>query len=711
MQSPFIPDDEEYKRDIDILDGYVDDAAMYLRAHTGQDIEECKAFIKAKLTQQDSKLKLMNPKTLYLNRKDNGDREIAVSSFTEFMDRIKKENLIFSPAMNIQVQPEVRESSHAKFLAQGIKRRSAYKKQMFDARQKGEHERAKILDGMQKNAKINNNSYSGATVSVSTALHYKSTHPSLTSLCRTATSAANSANEKFLAGMRHWYTPEITKANIVNIVNNTDLELLGQVCLEFEIKFPTVNETMDCVRRSCSPYWRSKSAIHLITNLIGGFNEVERAAVVYVNDLYHLHKHNPQLVETFIKHLIHVVPEDSDKTISDEQYEAFDEDLQMLAMFQCFEEIGGEKITSLKEKFPLKWNQLKNTAQYIYDTLVKYQDMIKALWLTTNLPCSVYNFPSAMRKAVIISDTDSTMFTLQNWVENITGRAQLTNDAKRVSFAMTYLVSEIIMHMLAVQSANMGVGKDHLRLLAMKNEFYFPSMCMTTRSKHYFSMIGAQEGTVYEKEKLEVKGVGLRDSKVPAIINEKAKDMMVRLSDEVKSGNKINLVSYLTEVADLEREIIRSIDSGESVFTTRAQIKSPDSYKNAEVSNYIHYGLWNEVFADAYGPAPPPAYSVTKVSLRASNRTELNEWCDQMENQETAKKLKLWLAKSGRKDLNTLLIPDTVVETHGIPKDIVIAIDKRKIIANTTGVFYLMFESLGYFIQERKNVRLISDYY
>ncbi|MFO5452991.1 family B DNA polymerase [Klebsiella pneumoniae] len=46
-------------------------------------------------------------------------------------------------------------------------------------------------------------------------------------------------------------------------------------------------------------------------------------------------------------------------------------------------------------------------------------------------------------------------------------------EARRQVFALVFLVSEVVMHILAIQSANMGVSKDKLRLFAMKNESYF----------------------------------------------------------------------------------------------------------------------------------------------------------------------------------------------------------------------------------------------
>ncbi|MFO5759750.1 family B DNA polymerase, partial [Klebsiella pneumoniae] len=136
--------------------------------------------------------------------------------------------------------------------------------------------------------------------------------------------------------------------------------------------------------------------------------------------------------------------------------------------------------------------------------------LIVAFFLTKCVPSSIHAFPTVYRRAAVISDTDSTMFTLQWWVEEFFGKVTFSNEAKRLVFALVFLVSEVVMHILAIQSANMGVSKDKLRLFAMKNEFYFAVLALTTRSKHYFASQDAQEGVMFNESRMEIKGVGLR---------------------------------------------------------------------------------------------------------------------------------------------------------------------------------------------------------
>jgi hypothetical protein len=338
------------------------------------------------------------------------------------------------------------------------------------------------------------------------------------------------------------------------------------------------------------------------------------------------------------------------------------------------------------------------------------------------MPSSIHELPTIYRRAAIISDTDSTMFTMQNWVKNVFGDIVFTEESRQVVFGIVFLVSEIMIHVLARQSANMGVAVDKLRLLAMKNEYYFEVMMMTSRSKHYNASQDAQEGLMFFKPdditkilelraKMETKGVGLRDSKVPPMVNKAAKDLMDRIISSVKASEKISMAKVLREIADLERSIIASVQAGGFEYMTTGQIKGRESYKNPDSPNYKQFEMWRDVFSHHCGPIPGLPYACVKVSLVASNRTEVEAWCERMNNPDLANRLKEWLLANRKKDVNTMMIPFIAVEEKGIPPEIIAGLDIRKIIANTMGSFYLILESLGMLIQDKNNAILISDLY
>jgi hypothetical protein len=719
LTNPFYLPVDHYQRDMDIIPGYLDDNALYLSLMTGKPYTECEEFVK-QTVRPDGTHPFKNPDALVLEKTPNGDRAPKTMSFLGFIERVQKNKLLLSPSMAAYMPEEQRESTHAIYIKEAVARRKVAKGQQLQAERQNDKETALVKKGEQNNLKINNNSYSGGTVSTATILYYKSTHSSLTSTCRTATSYANANNEKFITGNRHYYSPEITKANLLFICNNTDLVFLANVMHQHNLHYPTPEEVVDMVRHSTPTYWTAVKHFEDITKMATNMTPVQRAAVMYVGDFYQLYQHNPDFIKNFLFELS-ALGDPVTQATSDDEYKAFGDDVELLANFLCFEQAKGRDKKQLlegddKQDPPLApepevFELIKATGRNAILVLHKYSNFIKAFLMTKIMPASIHAFPTIYRKAAVISDTDSTMFTLQYWVNELFGRVCFTPEAKRVVFSLVFLISEVVMHLLAQQSANMGVSKPKLRLLAMKNEYYFAILALTTRSKHYFASQDAQEGIMFQMERLEVKGVGLRDSKVPPIINKAAKTMFTEIIGKIKNEESLDIQDILMRIGDLERTIKHSVQSGSFEYMTTGQVKAKESYKSDDNPTYKQYEMWQAVFAPFLGHTKEPPYSVVKVSLDIGNKTDLDNWCNRMDNPALATALKAYMLEARKKDLTTLMIPYTVVETSGVPREIIAGIDLRRMIANTMGTFYVLLETLGIFLIDKNNVRLVSDYY
>jgi hypothetical protein len=721
IRNAFVLPDSEYVRDLNIIDGTIDDNARYISLMTQDPFEECRDFVREKLT-PGGEFALRNPKALILDKNPNGDRKAVTGSVMGFIKRVEKEGLLLSPSMTAYMPESERQSTHALYIEEGVKNRSVVKREMMDSERAAttekdtlkkvvHKERALMKKGAQNNLKINNNSYSGATVSVATILHYKSTHSSLTSTCRSATSYANASNEKFIRGNRHYYTPEVVKANLISIINTAPLNLVEQAVEQYGLVYPNPDQVMEMITESSRHYWQDLPEMARLRMLVTNMTPVQRAAVMYIGDMYHMYLLNKDAIRAFLFQLAAVGNPATDM-LTDEEYESVDGDTKLLATFICYQEVSGRKMKDIKAASMDDYNKVIATAGNVLKTLEQYELMLKAFFLTKCLPSSIHAFPSIRRKAVPISDTDSTMFTLMWWVNELFGHEEAFSPAaRRLTFAMVFMVSEVVMHILAVLSRNMGVSDAKLRLLAMKNEYYFEVLSLTARSKHYYASQDALEGLMFEKAKMEVKGVGLRDSKVPPRIQAAAKKMMGRIINTIKSGQRVKLSELLKEVADLERSIIKSLMDGKFEYLSTAQVKPADSYKSDENATYKQYALWTDVFAPSFGETQKPPYQAVKLSLVTHNRTEMELWCERMNNPALASRLRAWMMREGKRDLNTLIIPVAVVESSGIPPEITCAIDTRRVISNVMGAFYIILESLGIMLVEKNNIRLISDYY
>lgn len=710
FSNPFVLPDSAYKRDLDLFGNYIRDTAKYLSVMTGDPFETCRMHVVETIKQKDTEFGIKDPNIVFFNREANGDRTQRKAKLSSYIGAAIKADDLIAPTLTIYENPKSRKSILVDYVDGNVKKRSAAKKAMFKAKMAGDMPTHNIKKIEQSNAKISNNSLSGAHVSSSTPLFNKTAHSTLTSTCRSTSGYGNANNEKMLNGNRHYWAPDIVRNNIISIINNTDYIKLRDTMLKWNIRFPTVQETMECIRYSAELYWRDKREYVKLERLIERLTDYERAAFVYTGDLYHLMKFNDGVVREFLRRLSlyvkdeHPDPENFiDKVVP--------EDYRHLAVQICADVTKGLSIDKMKGTIAI--HHVASTAQNIMTTVTDYADFINTFFVTYNMPASLAYFPDSIRRAALTSDTDSTIFTVQDWVGwFFNGEIRFGNEGNAVAATMIFLAAQSIVHVLSIMSANMGIEQSRLHQIAMKNEYKFDVFVPTPVAKHYYAIIGCQEGNLYSEYDMEIKGVHLKSSNAPKQIMKKAKDMMREIMYTVVDGKKISILKFLKEVGDIERGVMQSIAQGSSDYFRVGQIKPASSYKNApEQSPYGHHQLWNEVFGPKYGMVPEPPYAVIKVSTNLPNQTAINSWLAQMEDRELAERMQKWLDKNNRKNINTMFLPDIITQVKGIPPEILATIDSRKIILDVSKVFYLILESLGIYMLGSKKISLVSDTY
>lgn len=702
----FIKPVEHYQRDYNLIETYVQETATYLHKQTDQPLDNCIQYVRGQIA-SNGPTPLRIPRALTLKRNRHGDRVKEEVRLDEYLEDVRRSNEILAPNMTAYLHPDVKKSLLADYIIGNLEKRKVAKKEMFRAEMAGNKELAARKDNEQTSFKLNNNALSGAQVSAHNPLVNKTAHSTLTSGCRTATSYGNANNEKFLYGNRHYWMPDVVKTNFISIISHTDFVQFEATMKKFKLKCPTVEEVMACVHRCTESYWRSPNQTSIIESLVKSFSPLERAAVLFTGDFYQMSRVNPEFVRQFLGSLIRrpapIPVEEAEVFIK-----AMSSNLTAYVSMMSAKELEGGTLNDAKDR-PEAYGQVGAIAKNIMEVLDEYHDFIQTFWVTDNLPSSIYNLPNIVRRGVITSDTDSTIFTVQYWTEWYTGALDFSEESTAIANTMIYFSGETIRHILARFSANMGVDAKNLFRLSMKNEYYFPVFVLTSRAKHYFAYVAAREGNVYKHLETEIKGVALRSSNVPGFVIDETHALMRSCMDDVMAGRNISVKRTMGKVAEVERRIRKSIESGSNELLTRTQIKGPSSYKDPSSSNYIHYQMWEDVFADKYGHIAEPPYSAVKVSIDADNPTKLKAWLEKMKDRSIAEKMEVWLARSNRRGVTMLLLPETVVRSVGVPEEIVVGIDIRSLVSQTTESFYLFLEALGIYMKNANNTRLVSD--
>ena len=713
----FVNPPETYKRDVNLRATYVQDAATYISKRRGISLDEARDFVLRTIAPTGTK-PLRDPQAMVLVRQPNGDRVQQTMRLSEFFQSVYDNRQMLSPSMTAYVHPDVDKSLLAIYIDKNLDRRKKAKAEMFAAKMAGDEAAANIGNSKQTTFKIKNNSLSGAHSSPYTILWNKSSHSTLTSTCRVATSYGNTNNEKFLYGNRHYWCPDIARNNIISIITHTDLPRMEQVMAKFNLLPPTVDDCMEILHRCCDNYWRDAAEMNDLRELIVSLTDVERSAFAFTSDIYHLSKVNESFVREFLRRLSYrptePLPMDEAKKI----IKGMDGNLEAFIFMLCSGELAGGTLKDAlgdKSNIPLDvarpddYGRVAATAKSVVDTLDHYEDFIRCFWVSDNLPASIFHAPGILRRSAVTSDTDSTIFTVQHWTTWYRGQLDFEKESWDIGATMVYLAGQLIRHILATTSGAMGVASQYVNKLSMKNEYYFPVFSLTSRAKHYYAYRAVQEGNVLKEMELEIKGVALRNSNVPPAITKKAHALIRYVMDSVMAGKKLNSSQVQRYIAKVEEDIHTSTLNGDFSLLGKMQIKAPAAYKNPESSPYLHYDLWQSVFAETYGAAPAPPYVAVKVPVDLERKQDVANWLKEMENQAIADRLRAWMEANGKTTMSVMMLPEQVLALTGIPKEVVSAVDIRPLIIQTVESFYLILESLGIFMKNKDQTRLVSD--
>lgn len=709
--NPFVRDANEYVRDLDIINSYEKQMAHGLMRMTGQSFERCLNHVK-NVTSQGGRLEYSDPRMAYVGRNKVGDREFKYSTLSKYIKSIQDYDLIFAPTLTVYNNPRQKRSVSAIYINENIKARKVAKKQMFQALINGNSGLYKFKSNEQLNRKRKANSLSGVHASDSTVLYHHTIHSSLTSTCRSASGYGNAHNEKLIAGNRHYWNADIVVNNILAIQENVDHEKIRQAMDKYSIHYPSAEEALECVRYSSDFYWKNHYKLEKIHRLLQSLDPIERAAFVYVGDLYHLRKHNDGFMRDFISKLSYR-EESNFGNLEDIKalVDSLNDEMGVLVSLLCMPQLKGNSIASVDKLDESSQQIIAATAQHLQNTLIEYSDFIKAFLATDVLPASVANLPFIIRRCAITSDTDSTIYTTQDWIDWYTGRIGFDDASRRIGHAISYLSSATTVHTLAKMCANMGVEKEKLFNYTMKSEFYFPVFTITSRSKTYFASVAAQEGTIFNENDYETKGRVFKGSDSPQFIVDGANQLLQWVLNKTENEEKIPLIEALRRISSYENIIFDSIKRGEIEFYKSGEIKPSDSYKlSMNESPYIYYKLWQAVFAPTYGDSAPPPYSSVKVALNINNKTQFNSWLESMQPG-MAESFSRFLQENSRSIPSMLQLPHSVVQLTGVPQVIIDVIDHRQIIAEIMEPHYVVLESLGYYATDDKNRHLVSDRY
>ena len=680
--SPFLS--TQYKADRNVLKLACQQHSFYLSRVLEQDQDEIyKNLVKyIKLNPE----KFASRKAEVLIKDKNEDRQLKIVPINQIFRYVEKKNYHFSPSMVAYTHSDEEESINAIGTRLFIKNRAVYKGLRQEARANDDPVLYDKYDKLQNAFKIFNNAQSGAMSSEGTPINNVSGHTSLTSTTRCLTSTANLVNEQFIAGNRLYNTPVNTLQAITARVMVTDYTELHKVMEKYKLYYPNAEDLLDVVKRCSVRYWTSDKYLNIIKEYLEKLKPIELASILYTLDLTSLYRFNKEMVTKF-----------------------FDDWVELPKEGELLKPDTGDKYVLAISKLPPKApkEQVERLNAHHDKIEKKYWDFLHIFFKSTIPPTGLYDVVTSVRDCVLTSDTDSSIYTVDQMADEYTSDRQ---KSIRLDAVLTYFIRMISLDQHRQLSKNMNVSNDNLKLLQMKNEFFFGGYVTTQMSKHYYALQRMVEGVMNSHPEMEIKGVHLKGAKISKKIRDEAEEMMKNIINAVEENKKLDPAVELFKVAELERQTCQDIRDGDFSWLTKQTIKGYKSYSKPMSSVYLYHELWEDVFKTKYGNAPDLPYVSVKLSVDLGSKKKTKEFIEAMPDQELAKRFEAFCTKHDRWEYDTINLPmESLQAISNIPEELKAVVNFREIIKQNFKSVYTVLESAGLHFVNKHITRLVSD--
>lgn len=698
-----------YSRRTTLAGEYLANMELYLqRLYPHLDKDELSKRIKATFR---SKYKPTNIK--YLHSDSPGDVQSRQGTLLEYTNELNTN--IMTPYGSMYRPIKEQRSIFIDYIGDNQSARKKMKHEMLVAEAKGDKDVVRIKNLGQMNTKIKINALSGvmlSNVTFRSSINYNA----ITSIARHSIMLSYSLVEMLSESNYYLYDEDQAINWIINLLRvYPGDDKLDRCIVKYRLSVPTCDQ----VKHAYLAYVRMYSKFSMnrnVNRLINTLSNNELTFVYYAmnmcrifreNDSFH-RKFNHVLDITNIKEYHGDVPNVgklSDSIIANTAIIMIANDIDSKSA-----EIG-EAITldDIADKHP-------ELARKLYAAYLHIEDLFKALELLFDtfillpiIPANVSMHKMMMRKTVLLSDTDSIMFTNANWAKWLTGDVKINDKATYTNALITALISKVLEHSLAYMSASMNIDAEYMKKIAIKNEFMYDIFMRTPISKHYAGYVRYREGMRLNPYKFDIKGKNFKGSDLckttTAFVNKFIRDIF----DDYLTTYELKPYDLLMKIINFEQQIKNSIRDGDVTFLNQVPIRMEHEYKTPLSSQYFYYLLWRDVFADKYGelhlPQKCKEIPITEIGAK---RLDLLQSV-KIANPEIYTKFVSFLKKYPDKKISRILIPENIV----IPEEVRDLANYRKVCSKNCYSLYLILKSFNIvnFPNSSKSIVLFSDIY
>ena len=699
----------QFVRDRRPLTGWKESNADYLRRRFPRATQEqIDQYLSDTISEE-----MKSPMVTFRHYEEEGRPVVKSLPLHVFWTRMVGNN-IFTPSGSVYMRPEVKQSRLRISIRSGIDNRNKFKKIYLEQREAGNKREEEFYDNKQQSEKVSNNSVIGSQNTLYSATSSRPNFNSVTSVSRMCVKQGYTFSERLLAG-------NILLLEEHDVVTYCQQHLLHadprykEVLKDYNLVIPEVGEVVGYFMRNLRKY-KYRPNLEFITEYISCLEPEERAFVYYAGCLINLCKKNDAVFRGIFDEILNF--EDVDYSDIDlKNGPKYDSALVNMLLVTEHEDFGYHPET--KKKLTFKDALVDNpdgakkfTAKVRHATGVyqKHQPLFKTLITQNVTTLNLHRSEQLGREVVPISDTDSNVFTTQNFVAWYCDGKMFSRKAEQSSSQVVYLVTKAVRHYLGFLCRGCQTAPEDALNIEMKNEFSIPVMVMTLIAKHYIMWSDNQEGKVLPEIRLDLKGVQLRNSAVPKFIRDTFRKYLDTFYKELSENGDVNIDTLLADPAELEHHLYQTLSSGDATMLPNTSINNKEDYKVPASSSYYYYELWQHVFAPAFGdmPIPGKAYKVHLHNGKRFTKTPRLMAIIKDYDEGIYNRLLAYLKETGKDDLAYFLIPQFFDKT---PDLFLKLMDMRRAINDNMRSYYVFLESLGISTNSLENNSLVTDFY
>ena len=639
--------------------------------------------------------KIYKPKAEIIKHTDFNSEIVKVDLYRHLLENMNK---VITPSGTYYQTHDQKEAPDIKFMENRLEARSKHKKAMLKYREAAQFDIALLEEFRQQMIKIGTNSVIGGSGTEHSILFDLENFNGITSIARHDIMLAYVFTERFLANNVYLPSESHTLNYLITQIRICpNEEDILKVVNKHNLYIPTSEDLFNSLLESMSVYFEIAENSK-VKSFIDTLPDYLRVYLLYNCNLYNLFKYNNDYFKKWLSELFNIEQVECNPDIephSTEQSEvkpiskAFDGELFQLTGVYSRYVINGKKVSTLHEDHPEVAKHVLSIGNYLKDKLKEVKDIFNMFFVSRSTVPLVDEMKDFTRRVVILSDTDSVIFTTIPIIRWYFDNIKVTDESSRLAAFVTYMLSKGLASIVGYISYYRGATGEYTKMMNIKNEFTYSSLVRTDIAKHYFGKKTVQEGVTLPEADYDIKGVQFKSSTLPKITNDFTERLIKKSLTELEEHGNISVNEFIWEILNYEKIVYTSVMDGELLYVNSQSVKNKAEYADPDRSVYKWYEVWEKVFSDKYGHIHIP----TKVPVISFNNKSIltNKVKDHMFKVDEKIANKLYgLPEELLKKMTRMLLSGTVEK---IPEELIPAMNIRSIIYANIKPAHLVMKS------------------